>query len=90
MAKRVKIEELYLVISKGGSVVGCGIDAPSACRDAVENSGLYTNWKDMALSGWYAVTTATANATYDKEKLDECFDCWRRAADEHYGKRANP
>lgn len=44
----------------------------------------------MALSGGYAVTTATANATYDKEKLDECFDYWRGAADEHYGKRANP
>lgn len=28
MAKRVKIEELYLVISKEGSVMGCGIDAP--------------------------------------------------------------
>ncbi|HAK4777642.1 TPA: hypothetical protein H2C15_003926 [Salmonella enterica] len=90
MAKRVKIEELYLVISKEGSVMGCGINAPSACRDAVENSGFYTNWKDMALSGGYAVTTATANATYDKEKLDECFDYWRGAADEHYGKRANP
>lgn len=86
MAKRAKIEELYLVISDGGSVVGCGIDAPSACRDAVEYSGIHTNWKDMALSGRYAVTTATANVIYDKEKLDECFAYWRGVAAEHYGK----
>lgn len=87
MAKRTKIEELYLVISSQGTVVGCGIDAPSACRDAVENSGIHTNWKDMALSGRYAVTTGIANVTYDKEKLDESFDYWRGAAAEHYGKR---
>lgn len=80
MAKRAKIEELYVVVSALGNVVGCGIDAPSACRDAVENSGIYSNWKDMALSRRYAVTTATANVTYDKEKLDESFAYWRDAS----------
>lgn len=86
MAKRVKIKELYLVISSGGTVVGCGIDAPSAWRDAVEGSGIHSNWKDMALSGRYAMTIAEANATYDKEKLDESFTYWRKAAAEHYGR----
>lgn len=80
MAKRAKIEELYVVVSSFGTVVGCGIDAPSACRDAVENSGMHTNWKDMALSGGYAVTKATANVSYDKDGLDECFAYWRGAA----------
>ncbi|EFV3689845.1 hypothetical protein E3025_002267 [Salmonella enterica] len=87
MAKRAKIEKIFVVVSRSGGIVGCGIDSPSACRDAVENSGIHTNWKDMALSGQYAVTTGTANVTYDKEKLDECFDYWRGAAAEHYGKR---
>lgn len=80
MSKRVKIEGFYLVISSGGNVVGCGIDPPSACRDAVANSGIHTNWHDMALSGNYAITSATANATYDKEKLDESFAFWRDKA----------
>ncbi|WP_213732930.1 hypothetical protein [Citrobacter europaeus] len=80
MAKRAKIDELYVVVSRCGGVVGIGIDAPSACRDAVENSGIYTNCKDMALSGSYAVTTAVAKVTYDKDKLDECFAYWRDAA----------
>lgn len=78
MSKRVKIEELYLVVSSEGTVVGCGIDSPSACRDAVEGSGIHTNWKDMALSGRYAVTRATANVTYDKSMLDESFSFWRQ------------
>lgn len=85
MAKRAKIEELYLVISSGGSIAGCGIDPASACRDAVEGSGIHTNWKDMALSGNYAVTTASANVIYDKDKLEECFTYWRKTATEHYG-----
>lgn len=80
MAKRARIEEIFVVVSRGGTVVGCGIDSPSACRDAVENSGIHSNWKDMALSGAYGVTTATANVTYDKDKLDECFAYWREAA----------
>lgn len=88
MSKRVKIEELYLVISSEGTIVGCGIDPTSACRDAVEDSGIFTNWKDMALSGRYAVTIANANATYDKDKLDECFTCWRNSAAELYGREA--
>lgn len=79
MAKRAKIEELYVVVSSFGTVVGCGIDASSACRDAVENSGMHTNWKDMALSGGYAVTKATANVSYDKDGLDESFAYWREA-----------
>lgn len=78
--KRAKIEALYVVVSRNGAVVGCGIDAPSACRDAVENSGMHTNWKDMALSGGYAVTKATANVSYDKDGLDESFAYWREAA----------
>ena len=80
MNKRAKIEELYVVVSRSGAIVGCGIDAPSACRDAVENSGMHTNWKDMALSGSYAVTKAIANVSYDKEGLDESFAYWRDAA----------
>lgn len=86
MARRAKIEELYLVVSSEGTIVGCGIDSPSACRDAVEGSGIYSNWKDMALSGRYALTTATANITYDKDKLDECFYYWRKSAAESFGK----
>lgn len=88
MTKRAKIEELYLVISSEGTIVGCGIDSASACRDAVEGSGIHTNWKDMALSGRYAVTTASANATYDKDKLDECFSYWRNSAAKLYGREA--
>ncbi|MEI9740440.1 hypothetical protein V5031_22085 [Enterobacter kobei] len=80
MSKRAKIEKLYVVVSSIGTIVGCGIDAPSACRDAVENSGMYTNWKDMALSGGYAVTKAIANVSYDKDRLDESFAYWREAA----------
>lgn len=79
--KRVKIEELYVVVSRGGEVVGCGIDAPSACRDAVNNHhAMYSNWKDMALTGRYAVTKATANVSYDKDQLEECFTYWRITA----------
>ncbi|EEA0954268.1 hypothetical protein JGY68_002136 [Salmonella enterica] len=79
--KRAKIEGLYVVVSRDGEVIGCGIDAPSACRDAIENGGgMYSNWKDMALSGGYAVTKATANVSYDKDALDKSFAYWRDAA----------
>ena len=86
MDKRAKIEEICLVVSSEGTIVGCGIDPASACRDAVEGSGIHTNWKDMALSGRYAVTTASANVVYDKDKLDECFTYWSKIAAERYGR----
>ncbi|EMQ0047659.1 MULTISPECIES: hypothetical protein [Bacteria] len=86
MTKRARIEELYVVVSSWGNIVGCGIDAPSACRDAVERSGTHTNWKDMALSGSYGVTTASASVIYDKDRLDKDFAAWRKTAAERYNR----
>ena len=88
MAKRAKIPEMWVVVSSSGDIVGCGIDSPSACRDAVEGSGIHSNWKDMAMSGRYAVTTASANITYDTEKLARDFAAWKNTANKYHEREA--
>lgn len=89
MSKRVKIESLHLVISSFGTVCGVGIDPASACRDAAEGSGIYSNWKNMALSGSYAVTNASANASYEPAELAEDFSAWERAREERYSNKSD-
>ena len=89
MSKRAKIESLYIVISTFGTVCGVGIDPSSAWRDAVANSGSYTNWKDMALSGSYGLTSASASTSYEPAELAESFTAWGKLSEELYGKVAS-
>ncbi|EFR5835238.1 hypothetical protein [Salmonella enterica] len=84
MAKRVKIDDIWLVIGLTGQVYGAGTDSASAWRDAGDR--LDRHWKDLALSGSYALVAATANATYDPEELKRSFEGWKRIAAERYGK----
>lgn len=48
MAKRVKIDDIWLVIGLTGQVYGAGTDSASAWRDAGERFNKH--WKDLALS----------------------------------------
>ncbi|MGU6722681.1 hypothetical protein ACV2ER_12050 [Salmonella enterica subsp. enterica serovar Pomona] len=92
MAKRVKIDDIWLVIGLTGQVYGVGTDSASAWRDAGDRFNQYwkdlalSGWKDLALSGSYALVAATANATYDPEELKRSFEGWKRIAAERYGK----
>ncbi|EBB1561300.1 hypothetical protein FLQ72_000406 [Salmonella enterica] len=88
MAKRVKIDDIWLVIGLTGQVYGAGTDSASAWRDAGERFSQH--WKDLALSGSYALVEATANATYDPEELKRSFEGWKKIAAERYGKDVTP
>ncbi|HCT7632546.1 TPA: hypothetical protein OT818_003619 [Citrobacter koseri] len=89
MAKRAKIESMYLVISSSGYVHGAGLDPSDAWKDAVNNNNNYSDIKHMAMSGNYGLVEACASATYDPEALKNSFDGWKKIADEFYG-RTNP
>jgi hypothetical protein len=85
MAKRVKIESLFLVISSFGTVCGAGIDSASAWRDAVERSSMFTSWKDMAFAG-YAAVESVANVTYDPIQLGESRAAYSVMKAKYYAK----
>lgn len=84
MAKRIKVDSLYIIISSFGYVVGFGSDPASAWRDAVENSE-YSCPKDMMLSGRYASIETTANVTYEPAALEESRERFKTMRDEYYG-----
>ncbi|MCL6375938.1 hypothetical protein EXT57_00925 [Pectobacterium brasiliense] len=87
--KRAKIESLYIIVSSLGHVYGIGNDACSAWRDAVDRSGVYTNAKDMMLTGNFASVEASANIQYSPESLEESREAFRHMRTEHYGDRGN-
>lgn len=83
--KRVKVESLYIIVSSLGHIYGIGNDACSAWRDAVDRSGVYTNAKDMMLTGNFASVEASANVQYSPESLEESREAFCRMRAEHYG-----
>ncbi|MEQ9868576.1 hypothetical protein ABRP77_04650 [Pectobacterium odoriferum] len=87
--KRVKVESLYIIVTSLGHIYCIGNDACSAWRDAVDRSGLYTNAKDMMLTGNFASVEASANVSYDPELLKESRQAFLRMRAEHYGSKGD-